>query len=42
MDISSTFIRQAIADGKDVPFFLHDQVYRYVKEKGFFGGNGVG
>ena len=37
MDISSTFIRQAIADGKDVPFFLHDQVYRYVKEKGFYG-----
>jgi len=36
MDISSTFIRRAIADGKNVPFFLHDKVYHYVKEKRFF------
>ena len=33
MDISSTFIRRAIAEGKDVPFFLHDRVYRCIKEK---------
>ena len=36
MDISSTFIRRAIADGKDVPFYLHDKVYRYMKEMHFF------
>ena len=36
MDISSTFIRQAIADGKDMPFFLHEKVYRYIKEKRFY------
>lgn len=36
MDISSTFIRQAIADGKDVPFFLHDKVYRYMKDMHFY------
>ena len=32
MDISSTFIRRVIADGKDVSFYLHDKVYRYIKE----------
>jgi nicotinate-nucleotide adenylyltransferase len=36
MDISSTFIRQAIADGKDMPFFLHEKVYRYIKEMRFY------
>jgi len=32
MDISSSFIRQAIANGKDVPFFLHEKVYQYIKK----------
>ena len=32
MDISSSFIRQAIAAGKDVSFFLHEKVYLYIKE----------
>ena len=36
MDISSSFIRQAIAEGKDVPFFLHDKVYRYIKDMHFY------
>ena len=36
MDISSTFIRKAIADGRDVPFFLHDKVYHYIKEMHFY------
>jgi nicotinate-nucleotide adenylyltransferase len=36
MDISSTFIRRAIADGKDVPFYMHDKVYHYVKEMHFY------
>ena len=33
MDISSTFIRRAITESKDVPFFLHDKVYQYIKKK---------
>lgn len=32
-EISSTFIRQALADGKDVRYFLHPAVYRYLSEK---------
>jgi len=36
MDISSSLIRQAIADGKDVSPFLHDRVYRYMKEMHFY------
>lgn len=36
MDISSTFIRQSIAQGKDIPFFLHERVYRYIKEMHFY------
>ena len=36
MDISSTMIRRAIAEGKDTPFFLHDKVYQYIKEMNFY------
>lgn len=36
MEISSSFIRQAIADGKDVPFFLNTKVYQYIKEMHFY------
>ena len=36
MDISSSFIRRAIADGKDVAFFLHEKVYQYIKEMSFY------
>ena len=36
MDISSSFIRRAIADGKDVPFYLHEKVYQYIKEMHFY------
>ncbi len=36
MDISSTFVRQAIAEGKDIPFFLHDKVYQYIKDMHFY------
>ena len=30
-DISSTFIRQAISEGKDVRYFLHPEVWNYLK-----------
>ena len=36
MDISSTLIRQAIADGKDVSFYLHEKVYRHIKKMQFY------
>ena len=36
MDISSSFIRRAIAEGKNIPFFLHEKVYQYIKEMNFY------
>jgi len=36
MDISSSFIRKAIYEGKEVPFFMHEKVYRYLKEMHFY------
>ncbi len=36
MEISSTFIRQAIRKGKDIRFFLPDKVYSYIKEMHFY------
>jgi nicotinate-nucleotide adenylyltransferase len=36
MEISSTFIRQAIADKKDVRYLLSENVYEYVKEMNFY------
>ncbi|MDR2039031.1 MAG: nicotinate-nucleotide adenylyltransferase [Bacteroidales bacterium] len=36
MDISSTLIRRAIADGKDIPFLLPGKVYQYIKEMHFY------
>ena len=36
MDISSSFIRNAIADGKDIPFYMHDKVYQYIKDMHFY------
>jgi nicotinate-nucleotide adenylyltransferase len=36
IDISSSFIRRAIAEGKDLPFFMHEKVYRHVKEMHFY------
>jgi len=32
MEISSSFIRSAIADGKDVRYFLPDKVYQYINK----------
>lgn len=33
IDLSSTFIRNAIADGKDMNYFMPEGVYNYIKEK---------
>ncbi len=33
MEISSSFIRQAIKDGKDIKYFLPERVYKFIKEK---------
>lgn len=36
-NLSSTFIRRAIARGYDMNYFLHPDVYRYIKENGLYG-----
>lgn len=36
-NLSSTFIRRAIARGYDMNYFLHHDVYRYIKENGLYG-----
>ena len=36
MEIASSFIRQAIRENRDVPFFLPDGVYKYIKEMHFY------
>ncbi|MDR0814203.1 MAG: nicotinate-nucleotide adenylyltransferase [Bacteroidales bacterium] len=36
MDISSSFIRASIAQGKELPFFMPEKVYQYVKEMHFY------
>jgi len=36
MEISSSFIRNAISQGKDVRHFLPEKIWRYISEKGFY------
>lgn len=36
MKVSSSFIRQAIKDGKDVRYLLTDPVYKYIDEMNFY------
>ena len=36
MEISSTFIRKAIADKKDVSFFMPEKVAAYINEMNFY------
>jgi len=36
MEISSSFIRKAIKDGKNVQFFLPEKVYQYINEMNFY------
>jgi len=37
MEISSSFIRDAISKGKDIRFFLPEKVYDYIVEMHFYG-----
>ena len=41
MEISSSFIRQAIKDEKDVRYFLPGPVYQYIKEMHFYQDSGL-
>ena len=36
LDISSTFIREALEEGKDIAFFLHPASYKIIKEEGLY------
>jgi nicotinate-nucleotide adenylyltransferase len=36
MEISSSFIRESIKEGKDLRFFIPEQAYQYVREMNFF------
>ncbi|MDX2174488.1 MAG: nicotinate (nicotinamide) nucleotide adenylyltransferase [Bacteroidota bacterium] len=36
MDVSSTFIRKAIKEKKDVRFFMHPDVWNYIDEMNFY------
>lgn len=36
MEVSSSFIRKAISEKKEIPYFLPDSVYKYLKEMHFY------
>lgn len=36
LEISSTMIRKAFSQGKELPYFLHPEVYRVIREKGIY------
>lgn len=36
MEISSSFIRESLREGKDVRHFLHAEVWKYIDEMGFY------
>jgi nicotinate-nucleotide adenylyltransferase len=36
IEVSSSFIRKAIAERKDIPFFLPQKVYDYILKNGFY------
>ena len=36
MEISSSFIRKSIKEGKDIQYFLPEKVYKYIKEMHFY------
>ena len=39
LEISSTFIRKSIAEGKDIRYFVHPAVYRIILEKRLYQVN---
>ena len=39
MEVSSTFIRKSIAEGKDIRYFVHPAVYRIILEKRLYQVN---
>jgi nicotinate-nucleotide adenylyltransferase len=41
MDISGTFIREGIKNGKDMSYFLPQAVWNYIKEMHFYEQNGA-
>lgn len=36
LEVSSTFIRQALSEGKDVSYFLHPDTYRIIRKEGLY------
>src|SRR5690606_37355551 len=36
MELSSTFIRKAVKEKKDIRFFVHDKVYDFIDSKGLY------
>ena len=36
MEISSSFIRKTIAQGKELPYFMHPKAYKYMREMHFY------
>jgi len=36
MEISSSFIRKAVGEGKEIPFFMPEKSYRYMKDMFFY------
>lgn len=36
LDIRATFIRRALAEGKDIPFYLHPASYKIIREEGLY------
>lgn len=41
LDISSTFIREGLAEGKDLDYFLHPASYKIIKEEGLYKKAGL-
>ena len=36
LEVSSTFIRQCLSEGKDIRYFLHPDAYKLIKEEGYY------
>lgn len=42
LEISSTFIRKAVGEGKDIRYFLHPEVYRIVRDRNLYKDDSFG